>query len=246
VSLKLNTEQKAGVVDVLSEGERRSVALAFFLAEVAASKHRGGIIIDDPVSSLDHSRRSYVARRLVAESAIRQTIVFTHDIVFLLELEDQITKVSGSCERRVIFRSAGSSGVLAKAAPWIIQNVKSRIGTLRNDLQKLQALERADDPEAFRLATKAWFELLRETWERVVEEKVFNGVVSRFSPGIQTQRLAKVLVTAGMAKAVEEAMTQASAWTHDQGAALGKPTATGADLKQALDDLETFCGQFKT
>lgn len=245
LSLKLNTEQKAGVVDVLSEGERRSVALAFFLAEVAVSKHRGGIVIDDPVSSLDHSRRSYVARRLVAESAVRQTIVFTHDIVFLLELEDQIEKRSAHCERRVIFKFAGSSGLLAKVAPWIVQNVKARIGSLKNDLQRLQALERAGDPEVFRLATKAWFELLRETWERVVEEKVFNGVVARFSPAIQTQRLAKVLVTAEMAKSVEEAMTQASAWTHDQGAALAKPTATSADLKQALDDLETFCGQFK-
>lgn len=77
--------------------------LSFFLAEVAASGSDGGIIVDDPVSSLDDERRSYIARRLVAEAANRQVVVLTHDLPFMLDLIDQAEEaglepsVQGSC-----------------------------------------------------------------------------------------------------------------------------------------------------
>ena len=61
VSLQLDATRSVDVGEVLSEGERRAVALAFFLAEVGVSEHGGGVVLDDPVSSLDHARRSYVA-----------------------------------------------------------------------------------------------------------------------------------------------------------------------------------------
>ncbi|MFW8643043.1 hypothetical protein ACOJBO_10885 [Rhizobium beringeri] len=41
---------------VLSEGEQRALALACFLAEAGGDTSRHGLIIDDPVSSLDHLR----------------------------------------------------------------------------------------------------------------------------------------------------------------------------------------------
>jgi len=40
-------------------------------------------VLDDPVSSLDNDRKERIARRLVAEAAKRQVIVFTHDMEFL-------------------------------------------------------------------------------------------------------------------------------------------------------------------
>ena len=54
----------ASAKDILSEGEQRAIAIASFLAEVNLGKGRGGIVFDDPVSSLDHRRRSHVAKRL--------------------------------------------------------------------------------------------------------------------------------------------------------------------------------------
>lgn len=68
---------------VLSEGEYRCIALAAFLSELALSDHDSGIVFDDPVSSLDHDYRDFVAKRLVDLAAGRQIIVFTHDVVFL-------------------------------------------------------------------------------------------------------------------------------------------------------------------
>ena len=70
---------------VLSEGEHRALALAAFMAELRMYPGKDAIVIDDPVSSLDHVRREKVAERLVAEAKDRQVIVFTHDLVFLSE-----------------------------------------------------------------------------------------------------------------------------------------------------------------
>ncbi len=44
---------------------------------------RHGIVVDDPVSSLDHARMEAVAKRLVKEAkADRQVIIFTHNLFF--------------------------------------------------------------------------------------------------------------------------------------------------------------------
>ncbi|HEX8702868.1 MAG TPA: AAA family ATPase, partial [Myxococcaceae bacterium] len=75
VDLQLNAPNGHKLSEVLSEGEQRALTLAFFLAEVGSGAHDGGIIFDDPVSSLDHERRELVAQRLAKEAAKRQVIV---------------------------------------------------------------------------------------------------------------------------------------------------------------------------
>jgi energy-coupling factor transporter ATP-binding protein EcfA2 len=82
----LTRKPTAAVGQVLSEGEHRCVALAAFMAELATTENKSGIVFDDPVSSLDHMHREAVAKRLVTEAARRQVIVFTHDLAFLFEL----------------------------------------------------------------------------------------------------------------------------------------------------------------
>jgi recombinational DNA repair ATPase RecF len=74
---------------VLSEREQRAIAIGSFLAEVNISGTRGGIVFDDPVSSLDHKRRGLVARRLAEEAGKRHVIVFTHDLYFLCLLQSK-------------------------------------------------------------------------------------------------------------------------------------------------------------
>jgi len=244
VSIELDTTREVEVREVLSEGERRAVAIAFFLAEVAVLEHGGGIVLDDPVSSLDHARRSYVARRLVEEAARRQVLVFTHDVVFLLELQEFAETASASCAMRVVRRIGTDAGIASTDLPWHAMNVGKRIGHLRNELQQFGALERKGDADTYRRHVKTWFELLREAWERAVEEKLFNGVVGRFQPAIKTMSLASVSVTPALTSAVERGMTQASKWTHDQAPALNRPPPKAAELKTALDELEAFVAQF--
>jgi energy-coupling factor transporter ATP-binding protein EcfA2 len=245
VSLQLDATRKVDLGEVLSEGEQRAVALAFFLAEIGVADHGGGVILDDPVSSLDHARRSHVARRLVEEAGRRQVIVFTHDIVFLHELQALAPDASVPYQTRVVRRVAETAGVTSKDLPWIAQKVKARVGYLKGELQRITAAERKAEPECHRREAKSWFEMLRETWERAVEEHLFNGVVGRFQPGIQTLRLSTVNVTSDMTAAVERGMTRASEWIHDQAPALGKPAPTSLDMKASLDELEAFLSQVK-
>ena len=66
--LKLQLPQVRSPGEILSEGEQRAIAIGSFLAEVGLSGGKGGIVFDDPVSSLDHRRRERVAKRLAAEA----------------------------------------------------------------------------------------------------------------------------------------------------------------------------------
>jgi len=121
----------------------------------------------------------------------------------------------------------------------------SRLDTTRDvEVREVLSDERKGDADKYRQQVKTWFELLREAWERAVEEKLFNGVVGRFQPGIKTMSLSSVRVTPELTSAVEKGMTQASKWTHDQAPALNRPPPKAADLKATVDDLEAFVSQF--
>ena len=83
-----NNTNEIALKDVLSEGEHRCIALSTFLSELSISECKSAIIFDDPVSSLDHKWRNKISRRITEEALERQVIVFTHDITFLLMLEE--------------------------------------------------------------------------------------------------------------------------------------------------------------
>lgn len=74
-----------GVVplDILSEGEKRIVELAAFLADVMGRPSKSPFIFDDPISSLDQDFEEKTIDRLIELSADRQVIVFTHRLSFL-------------------------------------------------------------------------------------------------------------------------------------------------------------------
>jgi len=88
-------DRKVNLTDVLSEGEQRVVALAGFFAELGLGQHSCPVVLDDPVSSLDHRYRASIASRFVSESKKRQVIIFTHDIAFLLELQEKAGELDG-------------------------------------------------------------------------------------------------------------------------------------------------------
>ena len=86
--VRLINKPNEPVGKVLSEGEHRCVALAAFLAELSTIDAQSAIVFDDPVSSLDHLHRDRVAARLAEAGQTRQVIVFTHDMAFLLLLDE--------------------------------------------------------------------------------------------------------------------------------------------------------------
>lgn len=68
-----------------SEGEKRMLAFAYFMQELALNAEGKMIVIDDPISSLDLSRKSVVAYKIakLMEAKSDQVIVLTHDISFV-------------------------------------------------------------------------------------------------------------------------------------------------------------------
>lgn len=229
---------------ILSEGEQRALALACFLAEIGGDDIRYGIIVDDPVSSLDHLRMRKVARRLVAEAGKgRQVIVFTHNIVFFNEMVSEAARLGETTPlvKSVISKSAteGFGIVTENSEPWIA-DVNARITSLR---ARAAALKEAGDfsSEEYRRQSKDFYSDLRETWERAVEEVVLNKTVERFVPDVMTLRLREVMVTHEDYRTIFFAVKRASERSgHDMPAARNLPPPSPDEMLADLVVLDEF------
>ncbi|KAA8473615.1 AAA domain-containing protein [Arcticibacter tournemirensis] len=230
---------------ILSEGEQRAICIADFLTEVQMNPNNTGVVFDDPVSSLDHERKERIARRLVEFSATNQVVIFTHDIAFYLRMKTRAEEAGLDCTLVSIRRHADATGVIFKDIPWPATGVKQRLGFLRNMLVGIKKIDTSADSDKYLMSIKNWYMLLRETWERMVEEKVLNGVVERFSPGVSTQRLKKINITPSILAEVESGMTESSSWVHDAAANLNPTIPDTAKAEQDLLQLENFNKTFK-
>jgi len=192
--LKLDepNSQAVALKDILSEGEHRCIALSTFLSELSLSDHNSSIIFDDPVSSLDHKWRNKIAKRIVEESKVRQVIVFTHDITFLLMLQEHCENQGNNLEIKSLTRKKQETGIIASNPPWDALPIGKRIGILKNDYQRIEKIERTSTEEVYKNSVQPLYGKLRETWERFVEEVLLNGIIQRFGREIQTQRLSKL------------------------------------------------------
>ena len=122
---------RARTSEILSEGETRVIAIAGFLAELQLAPHENAIVLDDPVSSLDHVFTGKIAARLAREGLIRQVIIFTHNIAFLMELQDAADALAKagtpvSVAVHTLRRVGTSAGVTTGGAPWYALKVKQR------------------------------------------------------------------------------------------------------------------------
>jgi DNA repair ATPase RecN len=231
------------VPKVVSEGEQRCISIAAFFAELSTADDPSGIVFDDPVSSLDFQWRHGVARRLVEESKRRQVIVFTHDVVFLLALKQFAEQRDIQPLDQHIRRQSKGAGVCVEELPWVAMPVKGKIGYLKNRWQAADKLNREGHQDAYEQEAKYLYGLLREAWERALEEILLGGVVERYRPSVQTQRLLPLVdITAADCQMVETAMTKCSAWLagHDQAAAARAPVPGSAELKNDIEALETW------
>jgi len=85
--IKLCIKNKAENIDViLSEWEKKAVCLALFFAEIVREWNSIPIILDDPVTSLDHKLSDNIANLIIETWLKNQTIIFTHNQTFLESL----------------------------------------------------------------------------------------------------------------------------------------------------------------
>jgi wobble nucleotide-excising tRNase len=94
-SVELSADDAPSFSNALSEGDKRTLAFAFFIARIETDANIGNkiVVVDDPVCSLDRSRRNHTKTILLDISTrSAQLIVLGHDAYFLRDLRDDLHK----------------------------------------------------------------------------------------------------------------------------------------------------------
>lgn len=102
----------------LSEGDKRTLAFAFFLARLFADPNRSGstVVLDDVFTSLDRHRRHHTidaVLRMIGECS--QVIILAHDAHFLREIKKRVArKRIGECAELALHRDGDDYSYLDK------------------------------------------------------------------------------------------------------------------------------------
>jgi len=233
---------------VLSEGESRCIAIAAFFAELSTEQTGSSLVFDDPVSSLDHQWRRRVADRLAREARNRQVIVFTHEIGFLHDLIDSSDAHDVEDHHSYLQRGVEYAGECLDGVPWPAMKIRDRIGIIKDRQQRAAAIHRRNGHAAYEPEARRTYGLLRETWERSIEELLINGAVVRFRRSIQTQQLRHLAdITNDDLRAIEQGMTKCSRFLegHDEPGAVMDPVPDPHELMADIESLEEWVNQMR-
>ncbi|MFQ3247685.1 MAG: hypothetical protein ACI9SP_004344 [Arenicella sp.] len=238
--LVLEVKGKVAAKDILSEGEQRAIAIASFLAEVNLGKQLGGVVFDDPMSSLDHRRRWHVAKRLAEESKKRQVIVLTHDIYFLCILQQEANSIGVKLLAQCIRKDVSGFGVQTNRLPFDAMPTKKRVKELRLMQQEAAKLHKlGGEAQTTSIVRKTYYHL-RIAWERAVEEVLLQSAVTRFGEGVSTKKLSYVEVRDSDYSTIDAGMTKSSKFAHDPALAAQIPTPHPNELLADIDALELW------
>jgi ABC-type Na+ transport system ATPase subunit NatA len=222
---------------VLSEGEQRAVALADFFTEVRLDNQSSGVVLDDPVSSLDFQWKETIAEHIVEEACRQQVIVFTHDLHFLYILsklaDSQKIKLASHWIEK---RNELPGYIFLNNCPSVEANYKS---THFPQEIYIQANDPANDPQLRERLLKEGFGALRTCYEVLVIYELFNGVVLRFDEQIRIQNLKEVVITKEIVEEIVKKVAYLSRFieghSHSDLSSATKPTP-----KMLLNEIDDF------
>lgn len=190
-----STFQKCGlngiahsIDSVLSEGEKKVIALSNFLADCTIDNRKNSIVFDDPVTSLDMDYRDLIGNKIVELSRDRQIIVLTHDLSFLrLLIDTHKALITTDCNIIGIEKYNGISGVVTDEIPYLAKNVDERVDSIRRILREHDTLNIVDahGRETKLDSARKRFRMLLE---RSVEEVLANKTYERFSKNIHFKK----------------------------------------------------------
>ena len=243
----LTRKPTASVGQVLSEGEHRCVALAAFMAELATTENKSGIVFDDPVSSLDHMHREAVAKRLIAEAARRHVIVLTHDRAFLFELNRAADEVQPRAQVAISSVSRGSdkAGFCRSEPPFKARRVTDITTSLTNQLANERYHFDQGNQDEWRDTVKSVAASLRDTWEIAVEEAV-GHVIRRLSNEVKTPGLVKLTaITVADCESMRDGFGRCSELLHSAAPALNRPLPRPEALSNEIDALTNWANDLR-
>lgn len=238
------------VEEVLSEGEQTALGLAGYFTEAHFEDTKSTLVLDDPVTSLDHIRRARVARRLAEFGGNRQVIVFTHDVAFVGDLrrcadEQQV----GFAERGVQRRGDNLPGLCNETHPWKAKDVGTRLQQLEQDLARIKRQRGTWDQETYEKECSDWAGKLSETWERLINLEIVYMVVD---PGTSEVRpkMFKVLarITEDDDREFQQSYGRISAWVrrHDKSPTTNYVAPEPSEFEQELKGVRAWFDRIKT
>ena len=236
---------------ILSDGERRIISLAAFLADVADKPQPAPFIFDDPVSSLDHDFEWNVANRLAELAKDRQVLVFTHRLS-LYGAMDEVSKKIGSAWKKQHYHPlciesySGVSGHPVDQATWNA-NTKTANNILLDRLGHARREGEAHGGEAYRRLAQGVCSDFRKLLERTVEDDLLNEIVKRHRRSITTDNrlVALPIIENDDCQLIDELMTKYSYYEHSQSQETPAFIPEEQELKTDIEQLKNWRQQFK-
>lgn len=241
IQLKLAKGCKEKLESVLSSGQQAALGTAFFLAELAVSAGQSAIVLEDPVSSLDHDHREYLACRLVEETKKRQVVIYTHDLSFLIYLQDAAVQQDVELYGKTLESSLDEAGIVQESLPTKLMSPADRRKELRRRLKhELKPLFKGKKPE-YERESDLWVVDLRKGYDQLIEDYVLAGTVRRYSPHVRVRHLFMITWTQAISERIEAAMKQASPKSHHEALELYPRAYTPDELEAMLAEFEEIC-----
>ncbi len=230
---------------ILSEGEQKVIALADFFSEADVSSINKGIILDDPVNSLDDARKSRIAKRLIEKALEKQVVVFTHDLVFLSMLTASCIETSVTYDCHWIEKRDINAGYV-----WL-NNSPSYEKEYRNSvipIKHYSTAKKADtEPAQREYEIKAAFTALRTCYEVLVINDLFKNVVKRFDERVSVDSLSSVYFDKELVNELLDSFGQCCRYmeghTHSDKYAYKKPDID--DINKEIQRYEALRGKIK-
>lgn len=230
---------------VLSDGERRVVTLAAFLADVGEKPYASPFIFDDPISSLDSEYEWRVASRLVQLAERRQVLVFTHRLSLYGYLDEIAKKQGQPFEPRYIIAFAGSAG--HPAGEQVGHAATKKANNLL--LARLDVAAKASvsgDIEAYSLYARGICSDFRILVERTIEDDLLGGVVKRHRRNVMTNGALDKLASIEQKDCafLDGLMTKYSCYEHSQSQDAPVRLPEEQELRTDLTALRDWRAQF--
>lgn len=243
VQLKGLNSKVSKPIEILSEGERRIVSLAAFLADVLARVDKSTFVFDDPISSLDQEYEEKTVDRLIDLSCDRQVIVFTHRLSLASILDCKIEDLDMVCIEQEHFGAGEPNAITIKG-----KKPEGILKKLRDEhLKRAENAFREHGSSAYYPLALALCVDIRRTTERIVEIVFLNDVVQRHRKEINTKGKIQSLAKINLEDCVliERYMSKYSTYMHSQSSEAPVEVPPPEDIKKDLDELLAWAEMFK-
>jgi energy-coupling factor transporter ATP-binding protein EcfA2 len=234
-----------GVMDILSDGEKRIVSLAAFLADMTGRNANTPFIFDDPISSLDQEYEEKTIERIIELSKNRQVIIFTHRLSFLSIMMAKADKIHIEYNVVHISREPWGTGNPGDV-PIYGKSTKEALNKLKNDrLIRAKKEYETNGQEEYYPLGKAICSDFRIILERIVENVFLSGVVLRYRRDVNTKQLSDLLkITEVDCNIIDGLMTKYSHYEHSQPPESPVPVPHPAEIDNDLDKMISWHDEF--